>query len=247
MKKLFYAAYLSLLLSLPNSCETEHVTPQIRQTHFSQHQQSSGACSLFPTLDRSVLGTSVTRPSEDDLRVIAGFVTTFAGGAPPIPCNKLNLAVVSGRFSFDLSTINPERLERAFIVADNFTPIGENRIVEAIPWGISGGWIGAPGTIHDFCKFKVKFVTDIPATSREFLSHPPPTRELVIGDQIFSIANGGSGSRYINVTSEIRSQLKSARDRQFFLVEPADIAMAYQASNRFLGFFTFRLIVHLNP
>lgn len=242
MKKFFYAACLSLLLCLLNSCTDVYLPIESRQSHFSRIDRSSDIC--FTSLDRSVFGISLDPPSEADLRVIAGFKTVFQGGANPIPCNRLKLAKVSGRFSFDLSTINPERLVKASIVVDHFTPIGNNIIQEAIPWGLSGGWIGEPGRMQDDCRFKIKYVVDMPATSTEFLSPPPPTRELSLGGQSFSVANGHYGG-IIDVTTEIRRQLESGKDRQFFLVEPNDIALDYQASNRFLGFFTFKLKVEL--
>lgn len=247
MKNFFYGACLSLLLVLLNSCEREIVIPQSRQTHFSSSQRESGACDFFVTLDRSGTGVSLDPPGEDELRVISGFVTGFRSGAPPIPCNKLNLAVLSGRFNFDLSAINPARLDLAFNEVENFTPIGGNRIQTATPWGITDGWLGEPGRVQDSCQFRIKFVTSLPVTSRDFLSHPPPTRELRLSGQTFSVTNGGRGNRQINVTSEIRNQLESGTNQRFFLVEPADIAMDYQASNRFMGFFTFRLNVQLNP
>lgn len=253
MKALAFIIYVCFLLCLTllTACRVVEIPNSFTLSHLSSNDRKSGVCSFPPiSLDRSGLGPPILEdPSRSDHdfsgRVLAGFNTVFRGGAAPIPCNKLDLTVISGEFSFDLSSIRPDQFDLAFIEVIEFTPVGTNKIETAVPWGAEEGWIGEPGRIQDSCRFQIKVVTAWSAS--DWWSPPPPANNLRLSEQYFSTASTGGSQRVrINVTSEIRRQLVSG-ERVFFLVQPNDIALNYQETNRFIGFFTFKLKLQFKP
>ena len=90
-------------------------------------QRSSDAC--FTSLDRLPIPSleSVFAPPEGT--VMAGFVTTWAPGADPIPCNRFKRAEVQGMFKFDTRGLRSLSTRMALLELVEFQPLAGSVLV----------------------------------------------------------------------------------------------------------------------
>lgn len=84
-------------------------------------QRSSDAC--FTSLDRLPIPSLESLFAPPEGMVMAGFVTTWAPGADPIPCNRFKRAEVQGMFKFDTRGLRSLSTRMALLELVEFQPL----------------------------------------------------------------------------------------------------------------------------
>lgn len=90
-------------------------------------QRSSDAC--FTSLDRLPIPSLESLFAPPEGMVMAGFVTTWAPGADPIPCNRFKRAEVQGMFKFDTRGLRSLSTRMALLELVEFQPLAGSVLV----------------------------------------------------------------------------------------------------------------------
>ena len=191
-------------------------------------QRNSDAC--FTSLDRLPIPSLESLFAPPEGMVMAGFITTWAPGADPIPCNRFKRAEVQGMFKFNSRGLSDPPTRMALLELVEFQPLaGSVRV-------------GSRTT----CNFKVlskrypnaldgrfHHGLDIMSGATELASRP---RSIVVP--------GGAGRWNAVVTDEVLQTSRSPADvyaPTVFLVVQNDAAFDGNQTSACAGNFRFRL------
>jgi hypothetical protein len=235
------------LLALAGCARFTQVTPQAFTTHAHQNILASGACSIFPSLDRTALGGIVDEPAGPDGegRILAGFWTQFAPGAPPFACDRLYQWGRQGAFRFDVAALPAEvrdRYRTAWIEVEEFHPLAVS-IEDAPPWDLAfgEGWMWTTERRTN-CTFKIAEATQPwEPGAAGWGQRTVEIRDLGQGEQRFRVPD--DTGRRVYVTPEVRAWLRGERPEMGFVVVPLDRGIMSKANNQCLGLFRLRLHV----
>ena len=239
---------LFLIFSLSGCASHMYMDPEGATTLRKQETLRSGACAIFPMLDRTPIRVLEGLPAgpDPDERILAGFWTEFVPGAPPIACDKLHQMTRQGVFLFPVQELPLEvrnGFRGAFVEINGFDPISIS-IEPAPPWdlGFGEGWAWREERLSS-CHFQIALALEQWAPGMTGWRQPAvDTGELAIGEQRLRMRNHRS-RHTIDVTSEVRAWLRNERPNLGFALMPAGREIMYKADNDCMGLFSLRLLI----
>lgn len=228
-----------------SACEEVAQTPQEITTLSQQAKKESGACNIFPSLDRVViLGSGATLPDPEG-RIFAGYTTDFRPGSPPIACDRLHQLTEQGAFRFNVSSLRgsvPEPYRGAVLEIQRFAPVGRGiQIIDAEPWGLGfgEGWIGSSAP-RNTCQFKVvRANQDWAAGAGGRGGAAISTQNLQTSRATFIAPITRTVA--FDVSPEVGQWFRGERPELGFVIIPDDRSILSKASNSCVGLFSVRL------
>ncbi|HIK05509.1 MAG TPA: hypothetical protein IGS40_12490 [Trichormus sp. M33_DOE_039] len=228
------------------ACEERILVPQSWTTLLGIARKQSGACSIFPSLDRTGFGGLSLSAPDSAGRILAGYTTTFAPGTPPFACDRLHQFTQQGVFLFNVASLRgsvPVPFRGAVLEISNFTPVGRGiNIIDAEPWGLGfgEGWLGS-SVPRNTCQFKVVRANQAWAngTAGGWGRATIATENLATARATFTAPMATNVN--LDVSQEVGQWFRGDRPELGFAIMPADSSINAKASNSCVGLFTVRL------
>jgi hypothetical protein len=224
------------------ACEERIMVPQFFTTLLRNNTLESAVCTGLNRV--GIAGVSLPAPDPAG-RILAGYTTTFAPGAPPFACDRLHQSTQQGVFRFNVASLRgsvPEPYRGAVLEILSFTPVGRGiNIIDAEPWGLGfgEGWISS-SVPRNTCQFKVFRANQSWASGTAGWGRPTiSTQNLAVGRGTFTAPV--STTVAFDVSQEVGQWFRGERSELGFVIMPDDSSINSKASNSCVGLFSVRL------